>query len=356
MKAFAVLALSALAMATPTPSTDMYLIQTGPKETRWVTDAQKLELTLKNVGFFDITRQSKATSEPSQPKTFAFPGSVSHQDEVKPLLEKLSGAHMRSNLEKFSSYPNRYYQSDTGVESAEWLLSQVQAVLANVKGATVEKVQHDFKQPSVRAIIPGKSEKIVIVGAHQDSINIQNRAGSAPGADDNGSGSVTILEGLAALVSNEKIAAGEAENTLEFHWYAGEEAGLLGSQAIFQDYQQMQKPVVAMLNQDMTGYGEKMGVVTDNVDADLTSFTRLVLDAYTYARYEDTECGYACSDHASANKAGFASVMIYEATLGNDNPNIHSPNDTIEKLNFDKMVEHGKLVVGFAYELLFTTF
>ncbi|KAF3482745.1 leucyl aminopeptidase [Arthroderma uncinatum] len=356
MKVLAALALSALAMAKPTPPMPgMSLIQTGPQETRWVTDAEKLELTMADIGFFDITDNPTSARVASKPKSYAFPGNVSHQAEVKPLLEKLSGDHMKANLEEFSKFPNRYYQADSGVESAEWILSRVQEVIGNVKGATAEKVEHKWKQPSIRAIIPGKSEKIVVVGAHQDSINGNNPDGAAPGADDNGSGSVTILEALTALVSDQKIAGGEAANTLEFHWYAGEEAGLLGSQAIFQQYEQEQKPVVAMLNQDMTGYGEKMGVITDNVDAGLTTFTKLILDTYTYGKYEDSECGYACSDHASANKAGYPSVFIYEAPLGQDNPAIHSPDDTVDKLDFEKMVEHGKLVVGFAYELAFAS-
>lgn len=157
-------------------------------------------------------------------------------------------------------------------------MEQAQAVVGNIQGAKVEMVKHDWMQPSIRAIIPGKSEKIVAVGAHQDSINGNNPQGEAPGADDNGSGSMTILEALTALVSDQKIAGGEAANTLEFHWYAGEEEGLLGSQDIFQQYSQEGKEVVAMLNQDMTGYGETMGVITDNSDPNLTKFTKMILD------------------------------------------------------------------------------
>ncbi|KAM5437137.1 Leucine aminopeptidase 1 [Microsporum ferrugineum] len=354
MKVLAALALSALALAKPTPPMPgMSLIQTGPQETRWVTDAEKLELTMNNVGFFDITDMPVTASSVTKPKSYAFPGNVSHQADVKPLLGKLSSDHLMSNLQKFSDFPNRYYQADTGVQSAEWVLSQVQGVIGKIQGAKAEKIEHKWKQPSIRAIIPGKSEKIVVVGAHQDSINGQNPKAAAPGADDNGSGSMTILEALTALVSDQKIAGGQATNTIEFHWYAGEEAGLLGSQAVFQQYKQAGKEVVAMLNQDMTGYGKTMGIITDNSDAALTTFTKMILDTYTTAKYADSECGYACSDHASANKAGYPSAFVYEAVLGQDNPAIHSPDDTIDKLDPAKMLEHAKLVVGFAYELAF---
>ncbi|KAK2842926.1 hypothetical protein FQN49_005979 [Arthroderma sp. PD_2] len=356
MKVVAALALSALAMAKPTPPMPgMSLIQTGPEETRWVTDAEKLKLTMNDVGFFDITNKPTTGRIASKPKTYAFPGNVSHQAEVMPLLEMISSDNIMSNLQEFSDFPNRYYEAESGVESAQWVMEHVQQVVGNIQGATVEMVEHRFQQPSIRAIIPGQSEKVVVVGAHQDSINGNNPQGPAPGADDNGSGSMTILEALAALVSDQKIAGGEAANTIEFHWYAGEEAGLLGSQAIFQQYQQEGKEVVAMLNQDMTGYGETMGVITDNTDSGLTTFTKMILDAYTSAQYADSECGYACSDHASANEAGYPAAFVYEAVVGQDNPAIHSPEDTIEKLDPAKMVEHGKLVVGFIYELAFAS-
>ncbi|OAL72524.1 hypothetical protein A7D00_3526 [Trichophyton violaceum] len=356
MKVLAALALSALAMAKPTPPMlGMSLVQTGPQETRWVTAKEKHDMVMNHVGFFDITNRPETASIASKPKSYAFPGNVSHQAEVKPLIEKISADHIKANLEKFSSYPNRYYNAQSGVESAQWVMEQAQMIVGNIQGAKVEMVKHDWMQPSIRAIIPGKSEKIVAVGAHQDSINGNNPQGKAPGADDNGSGSMTILEALMVLVSDQKIAGGEAANTLELHWYAGEEEGLLGSQDIFQQYSQEGKEVVAMPNQDMTGYGETMGVITDNSDPKLTKFTKMILDTYTSAKYADSECGYACSDHASANKAGFPSAFVYEAVVGQDNPAIHSPDDTIEKLDPAKMAEHAKLVVGFAYELAFAT-
>ena len=90
---------------------------------------------------------------------------------------------------------------------------------------------------------------------------------------------MTILEALRVLLSDEQIAAGEAAQTLEFHWYAGEEAGLLGSADIFDKYAADGEVVKGMLQQDMTGYGDKpMGVITDNVDEGLTEFIKKVID------------------------------------------------------------------------------
>lgn len=291
----------------------------------------------------------------------AFPSTLTQGTAVRSLIAKYSTANVRTTLTKFSSFFNRYYKSTTGVQSAQWLFDQVTATIA-ASGASsstvsVRKFTNTFAQFSVIATIKGTSAKTVVVGAHQDSINQSNPAnGEAAGADDDGSGSMAILEAFRVMLTDAKIVAGQAPNTLEFHWYAAEEAGLLGSQAIFQQYARDGKNVAAMLQQDMVGYSPKgvFGVITDNVSSTLTAFTRLVIGAYTSIKYVDTKCGYGCSDHASATRSGYPSAFVFEAAFDDSNPNIHTVRDTIDKVNFTHVLEHGKLILGFMYELAFS--
>jgi Zn-dependent M28 family amino/carboxypeptidase len=109
--------------------------------------------------------------------------------------------------------------------------------------------------------------------------------------DDDGSGTVTILEAFRVLLTDSRITSGQAANTIEFHWYAGEEAGLLGSGAVFQQYKRDGRQVKAMLNQDMTGYvkpgtKEVVGILTDNVDAGLTAFLKKVVAAVSIYNHD----------------------------------------------------------------------
>lgn len=132
----------------------------------------------------------------------------------------------------------------------------------------------------------------MVIGAHQDSINLfLPSILSAPGADDDGSGTVTILEALRVLLESESIIKGNASNTVEFHWYSAEEGGLLGSQAIFSAYKKEGRDVRAMLQQDMTGYThrtteagepESVGVITDFVDPNLTDFIKKIITQVRY--------------------------------------------------------------------------
>ncbi|GMF78476.1 unnamed protein product [Aspergillus oryzae] len=218
---------------------------------------------------------------------------MEHVEEVVGLTHRLTKANMERDLEKFTSFHTRYYKSQTGIESATWLYNQVQTVIeqsgAAEHGATVDRFAHSWGQFSIIARIPGKSNKTVVLGAHQDSINLfLPSILAAPGADDDGSGTVTILEALRGLLQSDTVAQGKAPNTIEFHWYSAEEGGMLGSQAIFSQYKQERRDIKAMLQQDMTGYvqgalnagrKEAVGIMIDYVDRGLTQFLKDVVTA-----------------------------------------------------------------------------
>lgn len=104
---------------------------------------------------------------------------------VKALLPKLNKTTIQSKLQTFSNFYNRYYKSSYGKQSSEWLLSEVQSIItaSGAKNVTVKAFAHSWGQSSVIATIPGKSAKTIVVGAHQDSINLNNpSSGKAPGA------------------------------------------------------------------------------------------------------------------------------------------------------------------------------
>jgi bacterial leucyl aminopeptidase len=319
----------------------------------------------------DITdNEDLASLRASSASTPVLPTKVKLQSEVKPMLKNLTKVLMREHLEKFTSFHTRYYKSDYGRQSSEWLLETVQATIkeagADKHGVSAKHFKHSWGQNSIIATIPGKSNSTVVIGAHQDSINLWLPSVlPAPGADDDGSGTVTILEAFRVLLQSQAVIKGEADNTIEFHWYSAEEGGLLGSQAIFADYAKKGRVVKAMLQQDMTGFiqrtidagkPESVGVITDFVDPGLTTFIKTVIEAYCEISWVETKCGYACSDHASASKAGYPSAFVIESTFAESDNHIHGVDDKIEYLSFDHMLQHARMTLGLVYELGFTDF
>jgi len=238
----------------------------------------------------DITEHKDlGLSIASVTKDHKFPSNVTHQDELKPLLKQLNKSNIQANLEVFTSFHTRYYKSDYGKQSSEWLLKNIQGVIkdSGAKSVYAKHFPHPWGQNSIIATIPGKSNSTVVIGAHQDSINLfLPSIFAAPGADDDGSGTTTILEAFRTFLTSKKVRNGEADNTVEFHWYSAEEGGLLGSQAIFSQYEKQGRDIKAMLQQDMTGYvqgtleagkKESVGVITDFVDPALTEFIKKVI-------------------------------------------------------------------------------
>src|SRR4051812_43155801 len=102
------------------------------------------------------------------------------------MLELLSVSRIQDFIREFSSYHTRYYTSATGKESQQWLLSQVQSAAQGSAG-TIEVIEykHSWQQSSIIARIVGsdpilKSE-VVVLGAHQDSVNLAGSSQNAPG-------------------------------------------------------------------------------------------------------------------------------------------------------------------------------
>ncbi|WPG99171.1 Leucine aminopeptidase [Acrodontium crateriforme] len=349
-------------------TTETFLIELAPGETRWVTEDQKWELRREGKQFFDITENQDLglLSAQTARSKVTFPKTTAYNESVAPLLKELKKKNMIDHLSTFTSFHTRYYKSDYGRQSSEWLFDQVNQTLAHAGAGHVRFFEHSWGQNSIIATLPGKSNKTVVIGAHQDSINLFFPAFlAAPGADDDGSGTVTILEALRVLLKEEKIIDGKAENTVEFHWYSAEEGGLLGSQAIFSSYEKEGRDVKAMLQQDMTGYThatieagepESVGVITDFVDPGLTTFIKEVVTEYCTIPYIETKCGYACSDHASASKAGYPSAFVIESDFKYSDKKIHTTEDKMEYLDFDHMLQHARLTLGLAYELAFAKF
>ncbi|KAH9937807.1 Zn-dependent exopeptidase [Epithele typhae] len=328
----------------------------------WKTEAEKLDLMRAGIHFFDVTEVYDPTEDNSHATLSAlaekatFP-SPSHSSAVTPILNTLSTSNMNSWLSTLTAFNNRYYTSTTGKQASQWIYDTLASITASRSDITVSKFTHSWAQFSVIVHVAGKSSgALTVVGAHEDSINLNSpSSGRAPGADDDGTGTVNLIEVLRAL-----IAAGwQPATPVEFHWYSGEEAGLLGSQAIAQSYKRAGTSVKAFMELDMTGYfqpgtKEVIALEADYEDSGVTKFIQQLVDTYSKLDWAmDEPCGYACSDHASWYKQGYATGMLYEAITGEDNQRIHGTGDltSVSGFSWAHSLEFAKVALAFVYEL-----
>ena len=307
-------------------------------------------------GFFAHATRSQAEQDlrVSAAKA-AEPFTIDQQAWTRPLLSRVKESNLRSTIDSLAAYNNRYYQADSGAAAAKWLQTRWQSFAAKIPGATTELVAHDgWKQPSVILTIPGtdKSDEIVVLGGHLDSINgWGSESARAPGADDNASG-IAVLTEAARILSE---AGFRPRRTVQFMGYAAEEVGLRGSQDIAERYAAQGKKVVAVVQYDMTnfkGSSEEIYLLQDNVDPGLTAFLGKLIDSYLGVTRGTLECGYACSDHASWTRSGYPSACPFESSFDEMNHHIHTADDTLANSGGSAAhsVSFAKLAVAFAAE------
>ncbi len=221
-----------------------------------------------------------------------------------------------------------------------------------------------LKGANILAVIEGSDpilkDQYVFISAHYDHLGTRGDD-IYNGADDNGSGSSTLLE-LANAFAQAKKAKMGPKRSVVFMWMAGEEKGLLGS-AYYVEYPLVPlKNTVADINIDMIGrvdethkgHPEYVYVIgADRLSTDLDKIVKeangqvqLDLD-YRYNEDSDPNRFYYRSDHYNFAKNNIPSVFFFNGT----HADYHRPSDTVDKINFDKMSKIAKLTFYTAWEI-----
>jgi len=190
--------------------------------------------------------------------------------------------------------------------------------------------------PNVVAEIPGAIDPdgIYILVGHLDDLP---STGVAPGADDNGSGTVTVLEAARTM------ACWSFRHTVRFLNVTGEEQGLLGSEAYADAARLRGDDIRGVLNFDMNGWEGDGTPVPENIDVSYNSFSQWLGELYaqnatTYATGLAVDA-FSCpsltaSDHASFWANGYPAII---GITDNHNycghagtyPDYHQASDTI---------------------------
>ncbi|MFG1492099.1 M20/M25/M40 family metallo-hydrolase [Halobacteriovorax sp. ZH4_bin.1] len=313
-------------------------------------------------GFFAFQTKEEALQfvkeqkENSNINAFLADYTINQEDLVRSAIANTKESSIRSVIEKLSSFNNRYYKSQTGVDSQQWLKDHWTSLTSHRSDISVDFFNHSsYPQPSVIATIKGKTDDVIVIGGHGDSIaGWWGRTNAhAPGADDNASGVATVTEVLKTLAQS----GYQPEKTIMFISYAAEEVGLLGSKEIAQTFKRQGKNVVGVMQLDMTnfnGSNDDITIITDYTNEAQNNFLGSLLDKYlpelSWGR--DT-CGYACSDHASWTAQGFPASTPFETRKREMNGKIHSSRDTLDNMGgtADHALKFAKLALAFTIEL-----
>lgn len=307
-------------------------------------------------GFQDITLHPIPHSSKAK-AVFNYPTELYREAYVNELIASSNPNNAWGYLETLSAFNNRYYTSSTGVQSSQWINSKLQEWIDTYNRSSYVKTElydhRGWPQQSIIATISpfdANVEETVVLGAHCDSIASNMPNGRAPGADDDGSGTVTLMEAFRVLLE----AGYRGDRILEFQFYAAEELGLLGSADIAAEYAETGRQVYAMLQYDMNSYNPQgtsaYRIMYDRafMDEALTDYLYVLARGYTNLAITSGSYGYAASDHASYAREGFPACHAKEST---SYPTIHTFDDVMGYLDIDYMFEFLGPALGFAVEL-----
>ena len=238
--------------------------------------------------------------------------------------------------------------------------SRTMEVIVKVLVSPAEKL---LTAENVLGYIEGSSrpEEVVVLTAHYDHIGVEGGV-VYNGADDDGSGTVAMIE-IAEAFAKAKAAGHGPRRSILVMPVSGEEKGLLGSRYYSEHPVFPLANTVADLNIDMIGRHDSAHagsppyvyvIGSDRLSTELhavneaanRSYTKLDLD-YRFNEENDPNRFYYRSDHYNFARKGVPSIFYFSGV----HEDYHQPGDDVDKIQFDLLEQRTKLVFHTAWIL-----
>ncbi|MGB7498311.1 MAG: M28 family metallopeptidase [Moheibacter sp.] len=260
---------------------------------------------------------------------------------------------------KAAAYIRDFYKKN---KIASPVSEHVKDHFQHIPAGTFPRIKKDTE--NVMAFIEGseKPDEILIISAHYDHEGIKNGL-IYFGADDDGSGTVAVMEIAKAFKLAEKDGYRPKRSILFLH-VTGEEIGLLGSR-FYTDKQPVfpLENTIADLNTDMIGRVDEAHrdnpnyvylIGSDMLSTDLHNLSEEVnkkyigLDLdYKFNDVNDPNQFYYRSDHYNFAKNNIPVIFYFNGV----HQDYHKPTDTPDKINYDMLAKRSQLIFATAWEL-----
>jgi len=221
-----------------------------------------------------------------------------------------------------------------------------------------------FDSENVVSIIPGSKfpNEYIVISAHLDGHGTHDGK-IYNGADDDGSGNVSILE-IAQSFSLALKNGHPPKRSIIFLHVTAEEKGLIGSRYYVNNPPYPLENTIANLNIDMIGrvdpkrkdkdpnyvyligsdkISQELHDISENINS---KYTQLKLD-YKYNDDNDPNRFYYRSDHYNFAKNNIPVIFYFNGT----HEDYHEPSDTADKINYKLLEKRTKLIFHTAWEL-----
>jgi Zn-dependent M28 family amino/carboxypeptidase len=230
----------------------------------------------------------------------------------------------------------------------------------------VQKTALTAQSSDVIGVLPGTDlkDQYLVISAHYDHLGVRN-GNIYYGADDDGSGTVSIIQ-IAQAFAKAKAEGKGPRRSIVFLANSGEEEGLWGSDYYTSHPTFPLEKTTADLNIDMIGRTDSSRKVGDSLnyvyvvgDDKLSTDLRMISEAvnknylkmeldYKFNDPNDPNNIYFRSDHYNFAKHGVPIIFYYDGMLGAD---YHRPTDTPDKINYPLMAKRAQLVFYTAWDM-----
>jgi Zn-dependent M28 family amino/carboxypeptidase len=303
---------------------------------------------------------------------------ISYENLTQKYISSISENSLKTNLTIIASdeMEGRETGSEGQKKAGRYIIEQyIKAGISFPKGATsyyqtvpaaflnAKRNENLPDSENIWAYIEGTDlkDEIVVVSAHYDHVGIKNGE-VFNGADDDGSGTVALIEIAKAFQKAKNEGNGPRRSILILH-VTGEEHGLHGSRYYSENPLFSLKNTVADVNIDMIGRRDELHKDNNNyvyvIGSDYLSselyaicenvnqkYIGLNLD-YKYNDKKDKNRFYYRSDHYNFAKNGIPSVFFFNGT----HADYHKASDEVDKIEFDALTKRTKYAFAVAWEI-----
>lgn len=288
-----------------------------------------------------------------------------NQEELKKNLYVIAGDEMEGRdtgspgQKKAGEYIINYYKK-LGIGYPKQLGSYYQKVPSAFMKSWSGNNLPDSE--NILAFIEGseKPNEIIVISAHYDHVGM-SKGQIYNGADDDGSGTVAVMEIAKAFNEAKKAGKGPKRSILFLH-VTGEEHGLFGSDYYSQNPVFPLANTVANLNIDMIGRDDKENrgkqyvyvIGSEMLSSELKKISEstnaktvnLELN-YKYDDPKDPQRLYYRSDHYNFAKHNIPVAFYFDGI----HEDYHKPTDTPDKIDYPLLKKRTQLVFATAWEL-----
>jgi hypothetical protein len=250
-------------------------------------------------------------------------------ETIPRLVAEVASERLRADIQALQDFKTRYASTPQCDAAGEFILERFRQLGLDALAESFT-FETRYQSRNILAVIPGSvaPERMVLACAHYDSTS-NNRLVSAPGADDNASGTAAVLE-LARILAGEKF-----DFSIGLLCVSAEEWGLYGSAYYARRARQQGAGIVAVVNLDMIAYPGGQQQVLDVIGNRQSEWLadRFIASGQPYVGLRLAKVinpSLTWSDHSSFWDQGFSALCGIEDS---ENPNYHYPGDTVDTLD-----------------------